>query len=377
MTLTLSDNQVRFLRLHAQKLIPQSANNIISVANIIKELCGIQAQDARAAELAVRVRSAGVVVGDVEQARVQERSIIRTWGQRGTLHLLATEDLDWLLTLLGPVFIAGDRRRRTELGLDEATCITLIAALRDILANQGPLTRAELVEQLAARTGIRLEGQAAPHLLARAALEGVICLGPDRGTKPTYVLLADWTGAGSKAPSLSRDAASAELARRYLAAYGPAELNDFAAWSGLPISDARAGWKSIVNDLTDVEVAGRPAWMLKEHLAWLDEFPTQAPIVRLLPAFDTYLLGYRSRDMVVSSRYTRRINAGGGMIAPTLVIDGRAAGTWKLKRQKNSNVVALEPFEELVAEIQPVLEAEVWDIARFLGMTARLQALSC
>ena len=375
--LTLSDNQIRFLRLRAQRLISPLSNNITGVAHLVKELCGIQAQDARAAELAVRVRSTGIVATDVEQARVQERSIIRTWGPRGTLHLLAAEDVGWLLTLLGPVFIAGDRRRRIELGLNEETCITLAAALHDILANQGPLTRAELVEQLAVRTGTRLEGQAAPHFLARAALEGMICLGPDRGSKSTYVLLADWIGVEPKAQTLSRGAACAELARRYLAAYGPAEPDDFAAWSGLPVSDVRAGWKSIANDLTDIEVAGRPAWMLKEHLEWLDEFAMQAPIVRLLPAFDTYLLGYRSRSLVVSSQYARRINAGGGMITPTLLVDGRAAGTWKLKRQKNVVNVALEPFEELAAEMQPLLEAEVQDIGCFVGVPARLQVLSC
>ena len=372
MPLILSDNQVRFLRLHAQRLFASSIEN---VAHVVKALCGIQAQDARAAELAVRVRSAGVVAADVERTRVQDRSIIRTWGQRGTLHLLATEDVGWLLSLLGPIFIAGDRKRRTELGLDEATCIMLIAALRKILADQGPLTRAEIVEQLAARTGIRLEGQAAPHLLARAAFEGVICLGPDRGTKPTYALLTDWIDSKHMI-SLSRDAACAELARRYLAAYGPAEAHDFASWSGLPISDVRAGLKGIAPDLIDVEVAGRPAWMLKEHLAWLDEFPAQTSIVRLLPAFDTYLLGYRSRDMVVSPRYARRINAGGGMIAPTLVVNGRAAAIWKLKRQRSGADVVLEPFEELASEIQPALEAEVQHIGRFLGVYASLEVLS-
>src|SRR5947209_18720576 len=109
MALTLSDNQTRFLRLRAQRLISPLANNITGVAGVVKALCGIQAQDARAAELAVRVRSMGLVAADVEWARVQERSIIRTWGQRGTLHLLATEDVGWLLSLLGPIFIAGDR----------------------------------------------------------------------------------------------------------------------------------------------------------------------------------------------------------------------------------------------------------------------------
>jgi len=154
----------------------------------VKQVCGIQAQDAPAATLAVRVRSAELVVADVEQARVQDRTIIRTWGPRGTLHLLATDDIGWLLPLLGPVFVAGDRRRREELGLDEDVCARGIHIIRNVLANQGPLTRAELFEQLA-NQGIYLEGQARPHLLGRAALEGLICLGPDRGTDPTYVLL--------------------------------------------------------------------------------------------------------------------------------------------------------------------------------------------
>jgi hypothetical protein len=139
------------------------------------------------------------------------------------------------------------------------------------------------------------------------------------------------------------------------------------------MSEVRTAWKSIANQLIDVEVAGRPAWMLKEQLAWLDEFPTQAPVVRLLPGFDTYLLGYRSRNLVVSPQYARRINAGGGMIHPTLIVDGRAIGTWKIQRQKSNLDVALEPFEELAAELQQGLEAEVVDIARFLGMPAGLR----
>lgn len=371
MTLTLSNDQVRFLRLRAQHLIARPTDN---VAGVLKELCGIQAQDAHAAALAVRVRGAGLVAADVEYARVQERSIIRMWGQRGTLHLLATEDFGWLLSLLGPIFIAGDRTRRAELGLDEDTCIQGIHAMRDILSNQGPLTRAELVEQLAIQ-GIRLEGQAAPHLIFRAALEGIVCLGPDRGAKPTYVLIDDWIDRG-RALSLPRDAACAELARRYLAAYGPAEPDDLAAWSGLPMGEVRTAWKSIADYLVDVEVAGRPAWMLKAHLAWLDESPAQAPVVRLLPGFDTYLLGYRSRDLVVLPQYARRINAGGGMVHPTLIVDGQAMGTWKIKRQKSSMDVVLEPFEALDPEVQPGLEAEALDIARFLGMPAILQVMA-
>src|SRR5712692_7801698 len=193
MTISLSDDHVLLLRLRAQRLTPQPTDPAADVAHVVKELCGIQAQDSRAAALAVRVRSAGLVAADVEHARTQQRSIIRTWGPRGTLHLLATEDLGWLLPLLGPVFVAGGQRRRAELGLDEDTCVRGIHIMRNVLANQGPLTRPEIVEQLAIY-GICLEGQARPHLLYRAALEGIICLGPDRGAEPTYVLLSDWVG---------------------------------------------------------------------------------------------------------------------------------------------------------------------------------------
>src|ERR1700730_10782710 len=170
---SLSDNQVRTLRQRAQRLTPQLSVAETSVAQVVKDLCGIQAQEAPAAALSIRVRSAGLVAADVERARVEERTVIRTWGPRGTLHLLATEDLGWLLPLLGPVFVAGDLRRRAELGLDEDTCARGMRIIRKVLAHQGPLTRAQLVEQLAVH-GLHLEGQARPHLLSRAALEGII-----------------------------------------------------------------------------------------------------------------------------------------------------------------------------------------------------------
>ncbi len=368
MTISMSPDHVLLLRLRAQRLTPQPLDAATDVTHVVKELCGIQAQDLRAAALAVRVRSAGLIAADVEHARVQQRSIIRTWGPRGTLHLLATEDLGWLLPLLGPVFIAGDRRRRAELGLDEDTCARGIAIIRNVLATHGPLTRDELVEQLATR-GLRLAGQARPHLLSRAALEGLICLGPDRDAEPTYVLLSDWVDPG---PALPQEAAHAELALRYLKAYGLATPEDQAAWSGMPISKTRAAWQLIVDQLVEVQIANRPAWMLKTHAAWLDEPPTHAPVVRLLPSFDTYLLGYQKRDLVVPPQYTKRINAGGGMLHPTLLVDGRAIGTWKSKRQKNHLDILVEPFNHLPPELHPGLEAEVTDLSRFLGVKTTL-----
>jgi hypothetical protein len=372
MSKSLSNDQLLFLRMRAQRLTSQQPDEVMGVAQVVKALCGIQAQDASAATLVVRTRSVGLVVTGVEQARVQDRTIIRTWGQRGTLHLLTTEDIVWLLPLLGPVFVAGDRRRREELGLSEDVCVRGMSIMRSVLANEGPLTRGEIVERLATN-GIHLEGQARPHLLARAALEGLICLGPDRDSEPTYVLLNDWINQEHTGHSLSEDEAYAELTRRYLSAYGPATPDDQAAWSGLPLSKTRAAWQRIEGELLEVETSGSPVWLLKTHEERLEELPTVIPVVRLLPRFDIYLLGYQKRDLAVPSQYTKRINAGGGIVHPTVLVDGRIVGTWKSKRVKNDLVVMVDPFERLAPEIDEGLQAEVEDIGRFLGEGVMLE----
>lgn len=373
-TLSLSRDHVRWMHLRAQSLEPRRADATAGVAHVVRSLCGVQAQEPAAADLAVRARCAGLVAADLERARIHDRSVVRTWAMRGTLHLVATEDLARLLSLLGPIFIAASARRRAALGLDDDLCAQGIRAMRDILAAQGPLTRAELVERLTAR-GIHLIGQARPHLISRAALEGVICFGPDRGAEPTHVLLDDWV---AHRRAVSRDAALAELARRYLAAYGPAAVEDLATWSGVTIRDARRGWERIADELIAVATADNATWMLKERAGvlwtgWLDEPPpVRPPIVRLLPRYDTYLLGYRRRDGIVAPQFAKRINAGGGIVHPTLLVDGCAVGTWSGMRRRDCFDVVVKPFGGLVPTVQPGIEAEVADVGRFLGMSTTL-----
>ncbi len=372
MSIALSEAQLRSLRLHAQRLIPRKHTEIAGVTQVVKDVCGMQAQETFSAALAIRVRSAGLVMGDVEQALMHDRTIIRTWGPRGTLHWLASGDVGWLLPLLGPVFVAGDRRRREELGLSEEVCVKGMSMIRDVLTDEGALTRAEIVERLATR-GLHLEGQARPHLLARAALEGLICFGPDHGSEPTYVLLDDWIGRQNIRHALSEDEAYTELTRRYLRAYGPATPADQAAWSGLPLSKTRAAWKGIEGEFLEVEIATTPAWILKAESARLEELTESPPIVCLLPRYDIYLLGYQKRDVAVPSHYAKRVNAGGGIVHPTVLVDGRVFGTWKNKRGKDQVVVMVELFEPVAPEVFEGIKAEVEGIGRFLGVKARLE----
>ena len=198
-------------------------------------------------------------------------------------------------------------------------------------------------------------------------MQGILCLGPDKGAKPTYVLLDDWIGPVNFS-SLSRNDACEELARRYLSAYGPATPDDMAAWSGLSLTDIRAAWERITRELAEVEIDGQSAWMLTAHLARLDEFSTETVIVRLLADFDTYLLGYRSRDRIVEARYAKRINAGGGMIRPVLLVNGQVVGIWDKAIKRHRLNILVTTFEPLEFGVQFSLNDEVDDMARFLGM---------
>jgi hypothetical protein len=363
MTYRLSGDQTRMLRLRAQRLIPQDARTSAGVARVVSDVCGVQAQDLPAARLSIRARSAGLTTAQVEEERQEKRSIAWTWCMRGTLHLVSAEDAAWLVPFLGPELIAADRRRMSQLGWDEELTAAGIRLLIEALAKGGGLTRLEVI-RLMEENGLPFEGQAPVHLLYRAALEGRLCAGPDRGKKPTYMRFVDWLG---KLKPLPRPEALAKIARRYLAAYAPARPEDLASWSGLKLGEARKAWKLIDGELVEVEVAGQPAWMLKTMLPWLDELTCDPPLVRLLPRYDTYLLGYADRELVVDPAYAKRIHPGGGVVNPVLLVDGRALGTWKTQRQKNRLEVTVWPFADLPGDLQPLIEAEVADLRRFLG----------
>jgi winged helix DNA-binding protein len=369
MTPSLTADQTRLLRLRAQGLYRPPSEAAHDVAQIVGEAAGLQAQDAAAGRWAAGVRGPGLTVGDVEHARVVARTVVRTWAMRGTLHLVAATDLRGLRALCGPLLLRGDARRRTQLGLDDPTCARAMRLIREAIVADGPRTRADLAARLGA-VGIPTAGQAIVHLLYYAVLSGLICQGPDRDGEPAYVLLDDWV---APAPVPPRPQALAALARRYLAAYGPAGPDDLAAWAGLPKPDVRLAWAGIADEVRAVEADGQPAWLLKERAGWLDGPPPAQPIVHLLPAFDTYLLGYRDRRLSVAPEHARHIHPGGGILHPTLLVDGRAQGVWRSARKRDRLEVVVAPFADLPAPVQAGLEAAAAALGHFLSLPVDLR----
>lgn len=324
----------------------------------------MQAQDTFAESLAVRVRAEDVTASDVEKARAEERSVIRTWAMRGTLHLLPSEDVRWILRLVGPTMVRKFRRRHQELGLTPEVYDRAVGVMREALGEHGALTRRQIAERWAEH-GLPGEGQGVPHLLCRASLEGLICFGPTIGGKATHVLLDSWLdGAGSDPAD-----AGAELVRRYVSAYAPTTPEDFGVWSGLPAGEARRAFDLVADELLKIDVEGTPMWMPQKDAGILDQaISDERSAIKMLGAFDPYLLGYRTRDLGVGPELLKRVHPGGGIIRPTILVDGRAVATWTRKRSGRKLSITVSPFVSLSGDIQAIIDREVGDIGRFLEL---------
>jgi hypothetical protein len=327
---------------------------------MVGRLLAVQAQDLRAARLAVRARTEGLTAAHVDAALTDERSVVVAWLLRGTLHLVGRDDYPWLLGLTAPTRLSTNRRRLAQEGVSPHDAERAVGIVERALADDGPLTRAQLAERIAAE-GIRTEGQATPHLLMLAALRGIAVLGPLDDGGHAFALARDWLGTAppSALAGAERDGALAELARRYLAAHGPAAPADLAAWSGLALRDARAGLTAIASELAE---RGDDLVDLTAREPTPDAIPA-----RLLAAFDPYLLGWKDRGFAVPARFADRVHPGGGMLRATATVDGRAVGTWSTAGRK----LKLEPFARLPAGAGAALADEADDIARFVATSAR------
>ncbi|MEU6080751.1 winged helix DNA-binding domain-containing protein [Streptomyces sp. NPDC047108] len=355
----------RLLRARAQLL--GGGIRETTVAGVLARVLAVQAQDLTAAGLGLRVRARGLTAEDVARATDVERTAVRGWYLRGTLQLVPAADAPWLRALFGPVFLRLAARRFRELGLDETLCERAERLIVTAVDGEGPLTRRELTDRLAT-LGVDPTGQSAYHLIRRAALSGRICHGPQRDGEATFVLLDDWLPSTGPLP-WEGQAAEAELARRYLAAHAPATVQDFAHWSGLKLTACRRAWEAVADQDRDAEPPGATD-------PGDADSGSAGPDVRLIPAFDNYLVGYRSRELSVPAEHERAVRPGGGLIRPTVLADGWAVGTWTAPTDRRPTV-GVEAFggpagtSGFPAEVLEGLRAETEDIARYAGTEPR------
>jgi hypothetical protein len=337
-------------RLTAQLLAGRPAGDPVAVA---RRLLAVQGQDQRGARLAIRARSTGLTAADVDRALSDERSLLITWLNRGTLHLVASEDYPWLHALTTPPLFTSNSRGLAQEGVTPSAAERGVAAIERALAEEGPLDRAQLRERID-RARVRTDGQALVYLLMLATLRGLTVRGPMIGAQHAYVLVRDWLG---EPEPVDREHALAELARRYLAGHAPADDRDLAKWSGLALRDARAGLSAIASELHQ-----RADGLLElRRRQSSDSAPAKLPAPRLLGAFDPVLLGWRSREVLLDP-VNQPVVTINGVFRPFALVRGRAVATWRI----TAGEVALTPFAAVTRRDEQALRADAKDVMRFL-----------
>jgi hypothetical protein len=347
-------NDLVLRRLHAQRV---ATTAFTRPAEVVAWLGAVQAQDYLGALWGVGLRLvSGAREHDVERA-LAERSIVRSWPMRGTLHFLAAADARWMIALLAPRAAGAAKNRLERMGIDAEVLARARRALVRRLEGGRSLTRAAAYQVLA-RARVPTEGQRGLHVLWRLAHEGLVCFGARRGKQQTFVLLEEWL---PRAKGLARDEAMPELARRYFTSHGPATLRDFAWWSGMKLADARLA-TNMSGSLLEQEVIDG-----KTH--WFAPAPTPRAKARAhaLPAFDELFVGYADRSAAVEPAYAKRLGPF-EILGPVVVLDGRIVATYKRRFDAGRVVFATKPVGPMSEAKQRDVRGALARYARFLGM---------
>jgi hypothetical protein len=339
-----SSRDIGLLRLAALGLVGPGEP---SAAEAVRRLGAVQAQDYPGALTSVALRTADRSRASVEEA-LDSGQVVRSWPMRGTLHLVASDDLHWFLDLLGPRVLTGVARRWANLGLDETQAERARGVALAALTGGRRASRAELLEAIG--EGVDTTGQRGYHLLWHLSQTGTLCLGPTDGAgEQLFVLREEWVRTPRR---LDRDEALAELALRFFTGHGPATVADLVRWAGSTARDVRAGLAAVRDRLEAVTVEGTEYLMDPATPARLAAARDEAEGVHLLPGFDEFVLGYGDRTAVLPAEHADRIAPGrNGMFRPTVIHRGRIVATWRWVGRGAARTAVAEPFTTIPDDV--------------------------
>ena len=370
----------RLSRHHLAKQTPLSR-----LSSVPGDIAGAQAQVLLAGQMSIWPRVKDARLEDVDSALWKEHSLVRAWGMRGTMFLLPSDDLS--------VFVRGGARRSAyfhQWAIRHAGSKRDVDKLLDRVAEilEEPRTRSELAQMLTESHGYKMKAKAAggwgdtrkvPHvkvgklslsmnfLVRIIRVRDVVCTGPNKGNEASYVRADKWI---KNWKDVSQEKAEQELLVKYLKAHGPATINDFALWDGLYMKDAKDIWAKEAENMVEVDVEGSKASILESDLSELERATLDRPVVRLLPYFDSFLLGHKSHLNVVDEKNRKKVYRNQGWVSPVLLIDGRAQGIWSHIQKKNDLEVKVSPFSKLSSQVMERAREEASDLGRFLDCSS-------
>ncbi|WP_379129528.1 winged helix DNA-binding domain-containing protein [Paenibacillus sp. sgz500958] len=351
----MKSNLMGFRRLHNLCIAGAETE---APGQVVQRLGALQAQDYMQSLWALGSRLSSGNVADIERA-IAERQLLLTWVQRGTIHMVPSEDVEWMLRLAAPRVLRSAKTRLEQLELDERTLEKCRRIIYDALKGHKVITRPALMELLE-QSGISTSGQRGYHILWTSAYHGLICFGPVSGKQQTFVLLDEWV---PDSRDLSFEESLSELARRYFTSHGPATVQDFAWWGGLTLGDARNGLDMFKGELVSELLDGLEYWMPNTSV----DVPHDEDVY-LLAGFDEFILGYKDRSAVLEPQYAPLIVPGNnGIFLPTVVAGGQVIGTWRRTIKKKGVEITFSPFQD-IGRIRAEVLQQAERYAAFMGL---------
>jgi len=342
-------------RLASQGLMPPAQAD---PAALVRWLGAVQAQDFLGSLWALGARLPGTTEADIERA-IADRTILRTWPMRGTVHFVAAEDARWMTGLLAARVVARNGNIYRNAGLDDATFTQARAVLTRALADGQPLTRTTLYAALDA-AGIATAQMRGLHVIGRLAQERLICFGPRAGKQPTFVLLDAWA---PQQRTRAREEAIAELTLRYFRSHGPATERDFAWWSGLRRAEIAGGLADVRGQLVAETIDGTTYWRGDTQ-----PMGDARPALHLLPPFDEFLVSYKDRGAALDPRDAGLWAERDHLLSSTIVAGGRVIGSWKRTLTRGGVSIAATLARPLAAAEQTEFVAAIARYGHFLGL---------
>ncbi len=351
----MDSHEVSAARLIAQGLTDSSHSTSATTLSVVSHLGCVQAQALGGALVSIALRT-GTSVTAVREA-MNAGDIVRTWTQRGTIHLVAAEDLGWVLQLTGQRTLKAVAKRREVFGITDAMVDSAALLAEETIRERGPVTRQELLDAFAPLQAGKEYGHER-YLITTLALRNIIAQGPMVEDKDDmkYVLTADWI---PNPVDLDAEAALHEWMRRYVLSHGPVTVDDAARWTGLPKTPVRQALAAAVaeTEIVEISIDGRNYYQAPDLDDRVHENRKQASELLLLPGFDEIILGYKDRSATLDPTHEKLVVPGGnGMFKNTLIHGTRARATWKRSPRKTGPRLIIEPFDD---ETVDVARAEV------------------
>jgi hypothetical protein len=347
-------------RLHNQQITQHVFDK---PGDLIKWLGAIQAQDYLNSLWAIGLRLKNATESDIEKA-IADKTIVRTWPMRRTLHFVSPLDVRWLLKLLTPRIIARSGTLYKQLGFDEKLLSKCKKLFVKTLQGGKQLTRNELYGILE-KAKISTDAQRGLHILCHFAQEGLICFAARKGKQPTFTLLDEWIPTTT---TLTYDEALAELAKRYFTSHGPATIQDFAWWSGLTVTESKKAVEMVSSYFNKEVIDGQVYYMRNNALP----VKSKSQAIYLLPNFDEYLVAYKDRTAALDAKYAKQVigAAGNGIFSPVIVLNGKVVATWKRTIKKDNVSVQINPFLQLSEKQQNSINTTIKSYGKFLKMNS-------